>query len=57
MRCCVVACVGAGLFLSSGAASAGFFSGVDTFDGKTLDTQTWEQFVYTGADPGEHLAG
>jgi hypothetical protein len=50
MRCCVVACLSSlVLVLSSGTVSAGFFSGVETFDGKTLDTQTWEPFVSTGA--------
>jgi hypothetical protein len=50
MRSCVVACMGAlVLAVSAAVASAGFHSGVDTFDGKTLDTQTWEPFVSTGA--------
>lgn len=35
------------LGLSSAAARGGFFSGVETFGGKTLDAQTWEPFVST----------
>jgi hypothetical protein len=46
MRRIAAICAGALVLVFSATASrGGFFSGVETFDGKTLDTQTWEPFV------------